>query len=160
MSLPSPHSTSHGPKLPALAGLAPPDQRFTLPSQTPNQQNSSNGTHVGQQGQSGPAASSPNTVFQPQGGPIPGRGPPAGPPHHQGNGSGDSNNLFATGDRGVWAYVQTLEDQVKQLSEKVHAMESKEKSQEEKINRLSEEVFSLRNQLNSQNQNPSMPGHS
>jgi uncharacterized protein YPO0396 len=99
-------------------------------------------------------------VFQPQGAPIPGRGPPAGPPHHQGSGSGDSNNLFAAGDRGVWAYVQTLEDKVKQLSEKVQAMESKEKSQEEKINRLSEEVFSLRNQLNAQNQNPSVPGHS
>jgi chaperonin cofactor prefoldin len=74
--------------------------------------------------------------------------------HHQGSGSGDSNNLFAAGDRGVWAYVQTLEDKVKQLSEKVQVMETKEKSQEDKINRLSEEVFSLRNQLNAQNQNP------
>jgi hypothetical protein len=160
MSLPSPHSTTHGPKLPALAGLAPPDQRYTLPSQTPGQQNSLNGTQGSQQGQPGPGATSPSTMYQPQGGPIPGRGPPAGPPHHQGSGSGDNNNLFAAGDRGVWAYVQTLEDKVKQLSEKVQAMESKEKSQEDKINRLSEEVFSLRNQLNSQNHNPSVAGHS
>jgi hypothetical protein len=99
-------------------------------------------------------------MYQPQGGPIQGRGPPITPSHHQGSGSGDSNNLFAAGDRGVWAYVQTLEDKVKQLSEKVLAMETKEKSQEDKINRLSEELFSLRNQLNTQNQNPSTTGHS
>ena len=159
MSLPSPHSTHGGPKLPALAGLAPPDQRYTLPSQTPNQQNTSNGNHSGQPVQAGPGATSPSTMYQPQGGPIPGRGPPGGP-HHPGSGSGDSNNLFAAGDRGVWNYVQTLEDKVKQLSEKVLAMETKEKSQEDKINRLSEELFSLRNQLNAQNPNPSAAGHS
>jgi chaperonin cofactor prefoldin len=51
-----------------------------------------------------------------------------------------------------------LEDKVKQLSEKVQVMETKEKSQEDKINRLSEEVFSLRNQLNAQNQNPTPSG--
>jgi hypothetical protein len=154
MSLPSPHTSHGGPKLPALTGLAPPDQRYTLPSQTPGQQNTSNGNHGGQQGQPGPASTSPSTMYQPQGGPGPGRGPSTGPLHHQGSGSGDSNNLFAAGDRGVWAYVQTLEDKVKQLSEKVQVMETKEKSQEDKINRLSEEVFSLRNQLNAQNQNP------
>jgi uncharacterized protein YPO0396 len=91
-------------------------------------------------------------MYQPQGGPIPGRGPPGG--------SGDTNNLFAAGDRGVWNYVQTMEDKVKQLSEKVLAMEAKEKSQEDKINRMSEELFSLRNQLNAQNPNPSAAGHS
>lgn len=159
MPLPSPYSATHGPKLPALAGLAPPDQRYTLPSQTPSQQ-SLNGAQGGQQGQPGQAATSPSTMYQPQGGPIPPRGPSGVPPHHQGSGSGDSNNLFAAGDRGVWAYVQTLEDKVKQLSEKVQVMEGKEKSQEDKINRLSEELFSLRNQLNAQNQNPSVAGHS
>jgi hypothetical protein len=161
MSLPSPH-TSHGPKLPSLTGLAPPDQRYTLPSQTPNQQNTSNGTHSGQQGQPGPGPTSPSAIYQPQGGQIPGRGPPTGPPHHQGQGSGnsDSNNLFAAGDRGVWVYVQTLEDKVKQLSEKVLAMETKEKSQEDKINRLSEELSFLRNQLNAQNPHPPAAGRS
>jgi len=101
-------------------------------------------------------------MYQPQGGLTPTRGHPGGP-QHQGSGSGDtSNNLFAAGDRGVWAYVQSLEDKVKQLSEKVQQMESKEKSQEDKINRLSEEVFSLRNQLNAQNQpqHPSNQGQS
>ena len=146
MSLPSPHSTSQGPKLPALAGLAPPDQRYTLPSQIPNQQNG------GQQ--TGPGATSPSTMY-PQGGPLPGRGPPTGPPHHQA--SGDTNNLFATGDRGVWNYVTTLEEKVKQLSEKVQVMESREKSQVDNISRLSEEVFTLRNQLNAQNQNQNPP---
>ncbi len=158
MSLPSPHGTSQVPKLPALAGLAPPDQRYTLPSQATNQQNAAT--------TGGPA--SPST-FQPQAGIIPNRGPPNAPHHGQGSGSGDSsNNLFAAGERGVWAYVQTLEDKVKQLSEKVHNMESKEKMSEEKIQRLSDEVNSLRNQLNSQSQqmmaqsqqHQSIPGHS
>lgn len=159
MSLPSPHNTSHGPKLPGLAGLAPPDQRYTLPTQTPTQQSSTNGAQGGQQGQPGPGPTSPNTMLQPQGGLTPTRGLPSGPPHHQGSGSGDStnSNLFAAGDRGVWAYVQSLEDKVKQLSEKVQVMESKEKSQEDKINHLSEQVFSLRNQLNSQNQSQRPP---
>jgi len=100
-------------------------------------------------------------MFQPPLNTVSRRGP--GGPHHQGSGSGDtSNNLFAAGEKGVWAYVQTLEDKVKQLSEKVYAMETKEKSQEDKINRLSEEVFSLRAQLNAQNQpqQPSAAGHS
>ncbi|KAE8452188.1 hypothetical protein EG329_001655 [Mollisiaceae sp. DMI_Dod_QoI] len=163
MSLPSPHNTSHGPKLPGLAGLAPPDQRYTLPSQIPAQQNSANGSQGPQQGQPTPGPTSPITMFQPQGALNPPRGLPGGPPQHQGSGSGgSSNNLFAAGDSGVWAYVQSLEDKVKQLSEKVQVMESKEKSQEDKINRLSEEVFSLRNQLNAQNQSqhPSHQGQS
>ena len=161
MSLPSPHTTSHSNKLPALATLAPPGERYTVPSQNPNQHNPPNGSHGGQQGQ--PSPNSPSTMYQQQGGSLPGRGAPGGPPHHQGSGSGDStNNLFATGEKGVWAYVQTLEDRVKQLSEKVQAMESKEKSQEDKIDQLSEELFSLRNQLNAQNRPPHPPasGHS
>ncbi|PQE20762.1 putative zinc finger protein [Rutstroemia sp. NJR-2017a BBW] len=144
MSLPSPHSTQ-GPKLPALTGLAPPDTRFTLGSQITNQ-------HSPGGGQSQQlSATSPTSLFQ-AGNPAPNRGPPSQ------QGSGDSSNLFASGER-VWVYVQSLEDKVKQLSEKVHAMESKEKSQEEKIkaqeekiNRLSEEVLSLSNQLTSQKQ--------
>lgn len=130
MSLPSPHGA--GPKLPALAGLAPPEQRYTLSNQ-PNQH-----------GPPTPGPTSPSTMYQAQGGSVPGRG------GHQGSGSGDSgSNLFASGERGVWTYAQTLEGQVKQLSDKVLAMESKEKSQEDKINRLEQELFSLRNQLNS-----------
>lgn len=161
MSLPSPHNTSHVPKLPALVGLAPPDQRYTLPSQAPNQQISANGAQGGLQGQT-PGPTSPSTLFQPQGGSSLARGPPAGT-NHQGSGSGDSsNNLFASGDRGVWNYVQQLEDKVKQLSEKVQAMESNEKDQADKINHLSEEVMSLRRQLNAQSQPqpPNIHGHS
>jgi hypothetical protein len=65
---------------------------------------------------------------------------------NQGSGGGDSTNkLLAAGEKkGVWDYVGTLEGRVKQLSEKVVAMESKEKSQKDKIDRLSEELFSLR----------------
>tara|TARA_R110002060_G_scaffold7824_1_gene11759 strand:- start:185 stop:490 length:306 start_codon:yes stop_codon:yes gene_type:complete len=101
-------------------------------------------------------------MFQPQGGPAPGRGYPSSP-SHQGTGSGDSsNNLFASGDRGVWNYVQQLEDKVKQLSEKVQAMENAEKGQEDRYNHLLEEVMSLRRQVNGQNapQQPPLQGHS
>ncbi|TVY50289.1 Transcriptional regulator CRZ1 [Lachnellula cervina] len=143
--LPSPH-TSHVPKLPAISSLAPPDQRYTLSSQTPNQQTSPNGSHGGQQQHNSAAPS--NTMFQSSQGLI--RGAPTGPPSYQGSASGDSSaNLFAAGDTRVLAYVQSLEDKVKQLSEKIQVMESKERSQEDKINRLSNELFSLRNQFTS-----------
>jgi hypothetical protein len=152
MSLPNPHASSQGPKLPAISGLAPPDQRFTLSSQTPTQQ-SPNGSHPGQQGQP-LTTTSPSSMFQP---PPPGRG---GSGHHQ-QGSGDNSaNLFAGGDRGVWQYVQTLEERVKQLSEKVVNMESTEKSQGDKVKRLEEEVNYLRSQLQSQNPGPHPPGSS
>lgn len=153
MSLSSPHGASHAPKLPSLAGLAPPDQRYTLPSQTSSQQS--------------PGATSPHN-FQPPAGLLPNRGPPTAQMHTQGGGVVDSsNNLFASGERGVWAYVQSLEDKVKQLSDKVYNMENNEKMSQEKIQRLSDEVVSLRNQLNAQNQQQMMvhshqhqPGHS
>ncbi|KAH8815202.1 hypothetical protein F5884DRAFT_168579 [Xylogone sp. PMI_703] len=154
MPLQSPHGPPHsGPKLPALSGLAPPESRYTLNSQPPSQQPPGDNHHAGQAAQQMPAPASPNSMFQAPPNAAAGRITHQGP-HHQGSGSIDSNssNLFAAGDRGVWAYVQTLEDKVKQLSEKVLAMENKEKMQEDKINRLSDELFSLRNQLNAQSQ--------
>jgi hypothetical protein len=155
MSLPNPHSSSQVPKLPALSGLAPPDQRYTLSSQTPAAQNH-NASHPAQQGQPMAMTTSPSSMFQP---PLPGR---VGSGHHQ-QGSGDNSaNLFAGGDRGVWQYVQTLEERVKHLSEKTVSMESNEKNQADKIKRLEEEVNYLRSQLHSQNQapQPSGPAHS
>lgn len=148
MSLPSPHPTSQGPKLPSLSGLAPPDQRYTLNSQTPTPQNP-NGSHPIQQA---PMVTSPSSMFQPP----PSRG---GSGHHQ-QGSGDNSaNLFAGGDRGVWQYVQTLEERVKQLSEKVVTMENNEKSQGDKVKRLEEEVNYLRGQLQVQSQAQNQPQH-
>jgi DNA repair exonuclease SbcCD ATPase subunit len=99
-------------------------------------------------------------MYQPPMGSGAGRNVPIFPSHQQGSGGGDgSNNLFAGGERGVWAYVQTLEDKVKQLSDKVQAMEAEKKthrdqvtSQQEQINQLSEELFSLRGNLSTQNQ--------
>jgi len=142
MSLPNPHASSQGPKLPALSGLAPPDQRYTLTSQTPSPQNP-NGSHPVQQGQSMAMTTSPSSMFQP---PLPGRGNG----HQQGSGD-NSANLFAGGDRGVWQYVQTLEERVKQLGDKMVNMEGTEKSQADKINRLEEEIHYLRSQLQTQN---------
>ncbi|CZT03463.1 hypothetical protein WAI453_012322 [Rhynchosporium graminicola] len=153
MPLPTPHGTSLVPKLPALAGLAPPDQRFTLPSQSSNQSIPINGSH----GHPVPGPTSPSTMFQPPGGSTHGRGYPSSP-IHQGSANGDNNNnLFASGDRGVWNYVQQLEDKVKMLSEKVQTMENTEKSQEDRFNQLLEELMSLRRQVNGQNPPPQPP---
>lgn len=161
MSLPSPLGVSHAHKLPALSNLAPPDQRYTLPSQAQAQQNPANGSHGIQHGQTMPT--SPSALYQTQGGMASSRVAPSSHPQPQGiGGSGDnSNNLFAAGERGVWTYVQSLEDQVKQLSEKVLAMERKERSQEDNINQLSKEIFSLRSQVTSQHQTqfPASPSH-
>lgn len=58
-------------------------------------------------------------------------------------GSGSSNNLFSS-ERGVWTYVQNLEEKVNQLTERVVGMEKVERSREERIRVLMEEVEMLR----------------
>jgi len=167
MSLPSPHSSSQGPKLPALSGLAPPEPRYTLSSQVNAQQNTSNSAHMVQQSQSLHPGGSNNPTFQPQmSGSTAPRGPPGGPAHHQGSGSGDSsNNMFASGDRGTWTYIQTLQDKIKELHDRVSTLESVERSQDEKIrsqdekiNRLSDELNALRIQVGGQNHLPNGTG--
>ncbi|KAI1461625.1 hypothetical protein F4805DRAFT_412777 [Annulohypoxylon moriforme] len=68
-------------------------------------------------------------------------------PSDQNGGSGDSssNNIFAT-DQGIWAYIHGLEEQVRQLNERVQAMEATGRSQEEKITYLTNEVATLQSQ--------------
>lgn len=139
MSLLSPH----GPKLPAISGLAPsglapPEARYTLPSQS--------SANSGQQTQGSPA-------FQPHmsgSGPGPGRGGIPNALHHQTSGSGDSNNLFTAGDRGLWTYVQNLEERVKQLSERVLMLEDVRHAHEGRINQLHQDLMASRGQLGSQ----------
>jgi hypothetical protein len=146
MSLPSPY----GSKLPAISGLAPPESRYTLPSQASSSQpNPANGSLAGQQGQVMSAGNLGNPAFQPNMSVSgQGRGVVGAAPHHQGGGSGDSsNNLFASGDRGVWTYVQNLEEKVKQLSERVVIMENIERGHEERIIQLSNELNAIRNHV-------------
>lgn len=66
----------------------------------------------------------------------------------QNGASGDSasNNMFAT-DQGFWTYIHALEEQVRQVNDRLSAMEATERSQEERINYLTTEVESLRHQL-------------
>ncbi|KAI1213905.1 uncharacterized protein F4807DRAFT_409640 [Annulohypoxylon truncatum] len=90
--------------------------------------------------------------------PVPGNsgqpvapGPEVDHPHASGDqngGSGDSasNNIFAT-DQGIWAYIHGLEEQVRQLNDRVQAMEATGRSQEEKITYLTNEVATLQNQV-------------
>ncbi|KFY89643.1 hypothetical protein V500_05570 [Pseudogymnoascus sp. VKM F-4518 (FW-2643)] len=125
-----------GPKLPALTGLAPPEARFMVPSQA---------------GTNGTSSSSSSTVA---GGPF--RGPgglqqqqqhpsntnPSNPAEANNN-NNNSNNLFSS-ERGVWTYVQSLEEKVDRLTERVVGMEGVERRQEERIRKLVEEVEVLR----------------
>jgi hypothetical protein len=63
-------------------------------------------------------------------------------------GSGDStSNLFASGDPGVWAYMQTLEERVKQLSDKIQVMEKADTAKQAQITYLTSEVTAMKKQL-------------
>ncbi|KAI1203931.1 hypothetical protein F5X97DRAFT_5565 [Nemania serpens] len=80
--------------------------------------------------------------------PVPGTGhtrTPSGTGQAGGSGDSTSNNLFAT-DQGVWAYIHSLEEQVRHLGDRLHAMEASERSREEKITYLTTEVATLRAQ--------------
>jgi hypothetical protein len=143
--LPSPY----GSKLPAIAGLAPPEPRYTLPSQV--QANNHNG---GQQGPGMNSVSAGNPSFQPNMSVTGhGRGGMQTTPQHQASGSGDfGRNMFASGDQSVWPYVQNLEKDVKHLSEKLADLEKYSRSQEEKIERLTNEIVAMRNHLSNPTQ--------
>jgi len=70
---------------------------------------------------------------------------PSGPSHAN---SGDSSaNLFASGEQGLWSYIQTLEDKVKQLTDRILTMEKTETTREAQVGYLTSEVASLRKQL-------------
>ena len=134
MPLPSPL----GPKLPSLSGLAPPEPRYTLPSQATNQQPTTNGSQPAQQGQQSQQSS--GSSFQPQ---------MSQPPHHQQTGSGDSSNsanLFAS-EKNVWTYVNDLENQVRHLSDR---LENNEREKEEKIRHLNEKAAAMEQILKQQ----------
>lgn len=157
LSLPSPHAVTHGPKLPSLSGLAPPEPRYTLPSQASAQQHATNGALPGPPGQQIQPSGINAAVYHHRHPDA--RVGPSSQPHHQGGGSGDSsNNIFASGDRGVWTYIQDLEAKVKQMSEEILGMKHTERIQEDKINRLENEVSSLRQQVNSQHGSGSSGG--
>ncbi|KAI0099894.1 hypothetical protein GGR51DRAFT_533982 [Nemania sp. FL0031] len=70
---------------------------------------------------------------------------PSGAGQNGSSGDSTSNNLFAT-DQGIWAYIHSLEDQVRHLGDRVHVMEANERSREEKITYLTTEVTALRAQ--------------
>lgn len=139
MALPSPHAMSHGAKLPSLSlpGLAPPEPRFTLSSQTPSQQQQ-------QQQQNGLA---PQAIPQGQ---AQGSGNPMYQTHPQPlqRSAGDSaTNMFAGGERGVWNYVKSLEDKVKALSERVTMLEGAERAKDDRIRSLESEVGGSRHHM-------------
>jgi len=62
------------------------------------------------------------------------------------NGESSSNNMFS-GDHGIWSYIHSLEDQLRQFNDRLQAMESMERNQEERISYLTDEVANLRHQI-------------
>ncbi|KAI0385860.1 hypothetical protein F5Y04DRAFT_244869 [Hypomontagnella monticulosa] len=72
--------------------------------------------------------------------------PASGPGQNGGSGDSSSNNIFAT-DQGIWAYIHGLEEQVRQLNERVQTMEATGRSQEDKITYLTSELTVLRSQV-------------
>lgn len=124
MSLPAPHGP--GPKLPALSNLAPPS--LTSPSY-PQQLSPSS---------AGPG----NSAYQPQM-TAPPRSNLSGPHGQQSNGSRDSNNMFAP-DQNLWNYVQSLEERVKTLGDRVLALESADRINQDRIQRLEQELSAAR----------------
>lgn len=97
------------------------------------------GSAGGQQGLPGPGGTAPET--------------PNAPGQNGGSGDSSSNNLFAT-DHGIWVYVHSLEDQFRQLSDRVQAMEATERTQEEQISYLTSQVTLLRSQLDAKTDAP------
>jgi hypothetical protein len=77
----------------------------------------------------------------------------------QNGGSGDSasNNLFAT-DQGMWAYIQNLEESIRDLANRVNTLEHTEKIQAEKIISLEGELTTLHHQLGAKQDNPETLG--
>ncbi|KAF4919423.1 Transcriptional regulator CRZ1 [Colletotrichum viniferum] len=72
---------------------------------------------------------------------------PAGAhPRGAGSGTENGNNMFAT-DPGLWAYVQNLEEKVKQLSDKITAFEKADTAKQAQIGLLTSEVTGLKKQL-------------
>ncbi|EPE32632.1 C2H2 and C2HC zinc finger [Glarea lozoyensis ATCC 20868] len=135
----SPRS-SHNTKLPGMSSLAPPEGRYTLPSQTASQMNATNGTH-GQpiQATSGQPTSSSGMFQQ---------------PHSVAPSRGIASNIVnqpAGNDANVFLVIEQMEAKMKQMEEQIVSMEKHNRNQEEKINQLADENQFLRNQLNGHN---------
>ncbi|KAI9704422.1 MAG: hypothetical protein M1836_007285 [Candelina mexicana] len=119
--------SSHPPQLPALSGLAPPESRFTLPSQAPgSQQSTHGGSHVGNQGHTYASGGTTPVSFHSHSAAAPPGGSSAGgSASSHGHGSGDgSNNIFASGADGLWNYVRSLEDRLKRQEEEMSLLKS------------------------------------
>lgn len=120
-----------------------------MPGHNPNRSGTPNGAQA--------TGASQNTAYQ----------PPMGSAPRSGESGDSNNNLFANGGRDLTAYCQRMEEQVKQLSEQVRAMEAEKLNhrdqvtrQQEQINQLSEELLSLRGNIGAQGQRLSAPGAS
>ncbi|KAI0817764.1 hypothetical protein GGR55DRAFT_38105 [Xylaria sp. FL0064] len=75
---------------------------------------------------------------------------PSGAGQNGSSGDSTTNNLFAT-DQGVWAYIHSLEEQVRTLGDRVQVMEASWRSQDDKVTSLTTEVATLRAQLDLSN---------
>jgi hypothetical protein len=134
-----PHGTSDAAQLAWLSQYPPADA--SKPKAAANPTSSGIPTTTAQQTVSGqPSATSVPTAAEG----VPG----------QGNGVDNANNLFASGEQGLWTYIHTLEDKVKTLGEELASVKRVETQLlekavefERKEAALSNEVALLRQQL-------------
>jgi hypothetical protein len=143
---------SHSTKLPGMSSLAPPEGRYTLPSQNTNQTNNTNGSHSQQ-------------VQQPQGQPSTSAQPAISSatfqqPHGSSSDRGMSSNIanqasIAGGDANVFNIIQQMEAKMKRMEEQIHQLDFNNRAQGQQINQLTEENNFLRGQLNGQSHHQS-----
>ncbi|KAE9581109.1 hypothetical protein CGMCC3_g3199 [Colletotrichum fructicola] len=147
----APHSRTYppaGPRPGTTGGLYPPnvDRGASSTNTSPSMPNSIAGGHTPNtsvssmpQQQFGRRPSERNTspVFA---------APAGAHPRGAGSGTENGNNMFAT-DPGLWAYVQNLEEKVKQLSDKITAFEKADTAKQAQIGLLTSEVTGLKKQL-------------
>lgn len=91
----------------------------------------------------------------------PSSGTANGPTSGGAGGVDNANNLFAAGETGLWAYIQSMEDKVRQLTDEMAATKGTETQLAEKVanlerneTALTSEIVALRQQLASRQEDP------
>ncbi|KAI9839070.1 MAG: hypothetical protein M1837_002247 [Sclerophora amabilis] len=133
---PPPPGNANPPQLPSLPGLAPPESRYTLASQSTstnhNPPYSGPAGHAAAPQRQGSGGATPSSVISQSGGAPPGGISAAGSSSSHGQGSGEgSNNLFASGSDSLWLYIRSLEERVNKLSDEVTNLRSQVATQDQ-----------------------------
>ncbi|KAI9814726.1 MAG: hypothetical protein M1827_002992 [Pycnora praestabilis] len=136
MSYPPPvhgSGNSHPPQLPSLPGLhAPPDSRFTLPSQSSGPQlHNHSGSQTSKLGQSVTSSGiTPSSILSQSSGGLSDTSPVSGATSGLGSSRGHgavegTSNVFSPGSESMWTYIRGLEDKINRLQDEVVGLKHK-----------------------------------